>query len=104
MSATSTAGRPQDPFILSNTPSNKVFHLPTGGTAQASRKANLHHRLRQPAREVDIVPSLAEHTLISASKFADANYFTVYDDKEVNIYDGETTNIYVTEKAVLQGF
>ena len=102
--ATSTAGRPQDPFILSDQPSNKVFHLPTGGTAQASCKANLHHRLRQPAREVDIVPSLAEHTLISASKFADANYFTIYDDKEVNIYDGETTKIYVTEKAVLQGF
>ena len=102
--ATSTAGRPQDPFIKSNIPSSKVFHLPTGGTARASRTAKLHHNLREPARTVDIVPSLTDNTLISTGKFADANYFTVYDDKEVNIYDGKTTKIYITEEAVLRGY
>ena len=102
--ATSTAGRPQDPFIKSNIPSNKNFHMPTGGTARASRTAKLHHQLREPARTVDIVPSLTDNTLISTGKFADANYFTVYDDKEVNIYDGKTAKIYITEEAVLRGY
>ena len=102
--ATSTAGRPQDPFIQTDIPSTKVFHLPTGGTAHASNKAKLHYNLREPARSVDIVPSLTDYTLISASKFADANYFAIYNKNEVNIYDGNTAQIYVTEEAVLQGY
>ena len=100
--ATSTAGRPQDPFIMSNIPSTKVFHLPTGGTARASKTAKLHHKLREPARSVDIVPSLTDNTLISTSKFTDANYFAVYDKEEVNIYDGKTAKHYITEEAVLR--
>jgi hypothetical protein len=102
--ATSTAGHPQDPIIMSTTPSTKVFHLPTGGTAQASLTAKLHHDLREPAISVDIVPSLTNNTLISTGKFTDANYFAVYDDKEVKIYDGNKAKIYITEEAVLQGF
>jgi len=89
---------------MSTTPSTKVFHVPTGGTAQAPLTEKLHHDLREPAISVDIVPSLTDNTLISTGKFTDANYFAVYDDKEVNIYDGNTTKIYITEKAVLQGF
>ena len=85
--ATSTAGRPQDPFITSNIPSDMVFHLPTGGTARALLTAKMHHKLREPARLVDIVPSLTDNTLISTSKLTDVNYFAVYNDKEVNIYD-----------------
>ena len=55
-SATSTAGKGVHPFRLSNHPSVKVFHLPTGVTARASVKAKLMHELRESATEVDIVP------------------------------------------------
>ena len=44
--ATSTAGKSGHPFRFFNSPSDKVFHLPTGGTARASVKAKLMHELR----------------------------------------------------------
>ena len=102
--ATSSAGREGDPFIQTNTPSNKTFHLPTGGVARATNKAKLEHKLRDPARDVDMVPMLAEHTLLSTSKFVDADYVSVYDKDEVNIYDSRTTKINVSEDAVLKGW
>ena len=102
--ATSSAGREGDPFIQTNTPSNKTFHLPTGGIVRASNKAKLEHNLRDPARDVDMVPMLAEHTLLSTSKFADADYISIYDKNEVNIYDARTTKINVSEDSVLKGW
>ena len=82
--ATSSAGKTGDPFHHTNKPSNKLFHLPTGGTAKASIQAKLMHQLRKPSRSVDMVPTITDHTLISTSKFADAEYIAVYDEKEVN--------------------
>ena len=67
--ATSTAGKGGHPFRLSNHPSDKVFHLPTGGTARASVKAKLIHELREPETEIDIVPGLT-NTLLSTVKLA----------------------------------
>ena len=102
--ATSSAGKPGDPFSHTNTPSNKVFHLPTGGTAKATTQAKLLHKLREPARSVDMVPSLTEHTLISTSKFADADYVAIYDEEEVNFYDNKTAKIEISKEAVLTGY
>ena len=65
MGATSTAGKSGHPFRFLNVPSDKVFHLPTGGTARASVKAKLIHKLREPATEVDIVPGLTNTLLIT---------------------------------------
>jgi hypothetical protein len=39
--ATSTAGKPTDPFEATNKMSTKVFHLPVGGTATATKICNL---------------------------------------------------------------
>ena len=50
---------------------------------------------------VDVVPDL-DQTLISGSKFADAGYTAVYDQKEVNFYDSNT--IKITAQSVLQGY
>ena len=83
----STAGKGGHPFRVSNHPSDKVFHLPTGGTAKASVKAKLMHELREPATEVDIVPLLT-NTLLSTGKLVEGGYFSVYDKNEVNICDG----------------
>ena len=101
--ATSSAGREGDPFVQTNTPSHKVFHLPTGGTARATSKAKLLHNLWDPASDVDMVPMLAEHTLLSTSKFADAGYTSIYDKDEVNVYDARSTRITVSKNAVLKG-
>ena len=85
--ATSIASKGGHPFRLSNHPSDKVFHLPTGGTARASVKAKLMHELRLPATEVDIVPGFT-NTLLITGRLVDGGYFAVYDKNEVNIYDG----------------
>jgi hypothetical protein len=41
---------------------------------------------------------------MSTSKFVDAGYTVVYDDKEVNYYEKATTKIIVSEEAVLRGW
>eukprot|EP00804_Cyclotella_cryptica_P005331 CCRYP_020409-RA/>CCRYP_020409-RA protein AED:0.39 eAED:0.39 QI:0/-1/0/1/-1/1/1/0/334 len=99
--ATSTAGAPHDPFEETTTISSKVFFLPTGSTAKATKVAKLLHKVRTPANIVNIVPSLGQ-TLLSGSKFADAGYTAVYDKAEVNFYDANT--IHITEKAVLTDY
>ena len=87
---------------VSNHPSYKFFHLPTGGTARASVKAKLMHELRDPATKVDIVTGLT-NTLLRTGKLVEAGYFAVYDENEVNIYDGRRAKIIITEEAVLKG-
>ena len=100
--ATSTSGKGGHPFRLSNHPSDKVFHLPTGGTARASVKAKLIHELREPATEVDILPGLT-NTLLSTGRLVEGGYFAVYDENEVNIYNGRKVKTKITEEAVLKG-
>ena len=62
-----------------NLPSDKVFHLPTGGTAIASVKDKLMNELREPEIEVDIVPGLT-NTLLRTGKLAEGRYFSVHDE------------------------
>ena len=102
--ATSNCGREGDEYIPTNKKSTKVFHLPTGHTTAASMQAKLHHQVREPARTVDIVPGLKHNSLLSASKFADANYITVLTPTEVLIYDGEDLKMTVSTDAVLRGW
>ena len=82
---------------------DKVFHLPTGGTARASVKAKFMHKLREPETEVDIFPGLT-NTLLSTVKLVEGGYFSVYDENELNIYDGIKAKIIITEEAVLKGY
>eukprot|EP00804_Cyclotella_cryptica_P003838 CCRYP_020455-RA/>CCRYP_020455-RA protein AED:0.30 eAED:0.34 QI:0/0/0/1/1/1/2/0/650 len=100
--ATSTAGTLHDPFIHSKTRSTKIFMLPTGTTTAATIQAQLLLlNVRPPTNTVDIVPNLHQ-TLLSGSKFADADYTAMYNKHEVNFYDSATINI--TERAVLTGY
>ena len=85
--ATSNCGMVGDYFILTREKSNKIFHMPTGTTAPASFKAKLHHMVRELALTVDMVPNLKHNLLMSARKFADAQYITVLIPTEVLVYD-----------------
>ena len=51
-----------------------------------------------------MLPSLRGASLLSTSKLANAEYVTIYDGNEVNMYDGRTARIHVNESAVLQGW
>ena len=74
--ATSNCEMVGDDFILTEEKSNKIFHMSTGTTVPTSVKAKLHHSIRDQARKVDMVPNLKHNSLMSARKFADAQYIT----------------------------
>ena len=101
---TSNAGKPGDPFLPTGLKSSKVFALADGRPAPASTVAKLEHGLREPARTVDMVPALRGNSLLSGGKFAEAGYISICDGEEVNIYDGRTARIQVSEEAVLKGW
>jgi hypothetical protein len=94
---------PLAPSIPTGIQSKVVFHLPDGTTAGASTVNKLLHNVREPAQSANIIPTLANNSLISTSKFVDAGYTVINDNKEVNYYEKATTKIIVSEDAVLQG-
>ena len=93
--ASSTAGKPTDPFVSTNEISTKVFGLRIGGKVPATTVAKLFLNTRAPTNRVEILPTL-ETTLLSGSKFSDAGYIAVYDKNEVNFY--EKIAVTITEK------
>jgi hypothetical protein len=102
--ATSHALLPTAPSIPTGERSTVVFHLPNGATAPATTINKLHHNVREPAWSANIVPDLATNSLMSTSKFVDAGYTIVHDDKEVNLYKKASTKIVVSEDAVIRGW
>ncbi len=70
--ATLSAFLKEDPSIPTGCISSAVFHLPNGAVAPATTVNKMLHNVRSPARNVYIVPSLAENSLLSTRKFADA--------------------------------
>ena len=51
-----------------------------------------------------MVPALKHNSLISGSKFADANYVTVLTPNEVLIYNGHELKISTSKDAILRGW
>ena len=62
----------------------------------------LEHTLREPTCTVNMVPTLQGSSLLSIRKMAGADYVMIYDGKEVKVHDGCTTQITVSERAMLQ--
>jgi hypothetical protein len=81
-----------------------MFHLPNGAIAAATMIHKLHHNLWEPARTVNIVPSLVDNSLLSTVKMVEASYMPIYDDKEVNFYNTTTTKIMALADAILKGW
>ena len=93
-----------DTFIQTGHPSTKVFTNADSQLTPGSKMAKLHHPVWEPSQTVDIVPALADQSLLSGNKFAEVGYVSICDDAEVNIYDGRTVKIVVSKVAVLKGW
>jgi len=102
--ATSSCGKHGDPFIPTGRKSTKVFQTPIGHKAPASEIRLLDHDLRSPATEVHMMPELTETTRIGAAKLAEAEYVSIFDNDEVNVYLTHNTVIKVSRSAVLRGY
>ena len=102
--STSSCGRTGDKFQPTTKKSHKIFHISTGETTSASTQAKLYHDVREPAKTVEMIPQLQHNSLISGSKFADANYITVLTPTEVLFYNGMDTHISVSNRPILKGW
>jgi hypothetical protein len=101
--ATSGLGQPEDADALKHTgqPSTKVFMLPAKSRVRATYKMLLKHKLREGAREMNIVPGL-HSTLVSVPKIVDKDYIVVFDKKLAKTYAAKTTTITATAEPVLE--
>ena len=66
-----------DPFIPTGQKLTKIFALADGHPTPATTIAKLEHNVREPVRTVDMVPALANQSLLSGSKFAEAGYISI---------------------------
>ena len=73
----------------------------------ASEKAMLpNKKLRDEARECDILPGLHKDSLVSVGKLADAGYYTIFmpGNQGVQIFDGTKTKVCLPGEAILRGW
>ncbi len=70
----------------------------------ATKIAEYPFQVQDPVKQLHITPGITTNLLLSTSKFAAANYITIFDKEEVNIYDANNTIIAVTQGAILRGF
>ncbi len=84
--------------------SKKKFVLPGSKIVNATEIAEYPFKVRALAQELHITPGVTKNSLLSTSKFADANYITIFDKEAVNLYDANDTTITVTRGAILRGF
>ncbi len=101
--ATSGAGWPEDAdaFEYTGQPSTKVFMLPDKSRVRATHKMLLKHKLRDGAREMNIVPEL-HSTLVSVPNIVDKDYIVVFNTNLAKTYDATTTTIVATTEPVLE--
>ena len=66
-----------EPFILTEKKSSKLFALADGHPNLATTVAKLGHNVRDTERPVNIVPALAKHSLLSGGKISGAGYVSI---------------------------
>ncbi len=98
--ATSGIGTSNDHSKCTGRPSFKKFILPGGNIVPATEIAEYPFNVRDTAKELHITRGILENSLLSTGKFANANYISIFDKEEVNIYGANDTIITVTRGAI----
>ena len=91
------------PLIYTDQRYTNIFAMIDGHPTLATNISKLEHRVQEPARTVNMVPTLANHSLLSRGNFSEAGYVSVCDGGDVKIYDLRNATITVSEDAVLKG-
>ncbi len=78
--------------------------MPNGQVEEENHMDELQHNVHHPAKDMHIVPGIKHDSLLSISKFVDANYIAIFNKDEVNIYNANKTSIVVSRGAILQGW
>ena len=100
---TSGAAGEEDKYGLIDTcqPSHKTFMFLNKTMQKATKLMKLKHKLRASAAEMNIIPGL-HSPLVSVPKMADGGYTTVFDKKEVRVYNATTTTIVASKPPILK--
>jgi hypothetical protein len=101
---TSGAGTADNTCRRTGRVSNKHFVLPGSKIKEATEIVEFPFKVQEPVQELYIAPGITENLLLGKGKFVAANYTTIFDKEEVNIYDANNTIIAVTRGAILQGW
>ena len=91
-------------FIQTKLMSTNIFALADGHPTPETTIFIMDNKVRDPARTANIVPVLANRSLLSGGKYAEVGYVSVCDGEEVNIYDEHTAKITESQKAFLKGW
>ncbi len=75
--------------------------LPDKSRVRATHKMLLKHKLRDGAREMNIVPGL-HSTLVSVPMIVDEDYIIVFDKNLAKTYNATTTTITAMTEPVLE--
>ena len=75
--------------------------MPFEHTAKANAEGQLHTKVKEPIKTVDIIPGLKHNSLLSISKFAEANYLSVFTLDEEQIFDGKKATITSSMESIL---
>ena len=92
-----------DPFKATCKNSKKSFLMALKNIAPADDIKRLLFVVHHPASEVHMV-LVVKHNLLSMNQFTEANYITVFDEDQVNIYDATNTKGTVSRGSVLRGW
>ena len=104
--ATSSFIKPEHGAEPTGEKSTKIVKIPNGQSMKASEKAMLpNKKLRDEARECDIVPGLHKDSLVSVGKLADFGYYTIFmpGNQGVQIFDGTKSKYVYLEKTYSEG-
>ena len=99
---TSGVGTTKDPCHRTGRTSNKEFILPGGEIMAATEIAEYPFNVRDPAKQLHITPGITTNSLLSTSKFAEANYITILAKKKL-IYMMRTTQSLPSQKVQSYG-
>ncbi len=80
------------------------IHPSRGKIVPATELTKNPFNVRTLANKLHITPGVSQNSLLSTVKYADANYITVFDKDEVNIYDANDTVVTVSKGAILRGW
>jgi hypothetical protein len=96
------AVNPNDSTIPTGIKSRAIFCGAFGDHVAATTINKLHHKSCDPTHDAHIVPQVL-NSLVSTSKFVNANYFAFYDKQEVNYYN-TGAKIVISKDIVLKGW
>jgi hypothetical protein len=90
-------------FLPTGNISDKTFKYGNGTTAATYELRELYFDLSAPARDVHMFQGV-RHMLLSMNRIAEAEYISIFDEDNVNIYNTTNMKITVSHSIILRGY